>query len=261
MNIANKNIDNGNPFDWGRTSADYAKFRDIYPEKFYRKILERNLCTDGQSVLDLGTGTGVLPRNMYRYGAKWTATDISENQIAQARILSEGMDIDYHVTATEDIDFPDDSFDVVTACQCFWYFDHETLMPKLWRMLRQGGSILVLYMAWLPFEDKIAGESEKLVLKYNPDWSGAGETVHPIWIPDCYKEKFELAYHEEFLLHVPFTRESWNGRMKACRGIGASLSEKEIADWEEEHKKLLVQIAPEKFEVLHYGAIAELKRN
>lgn len=260
MNIADKNIDNGNPFDWGRTSADYAKFRDIYPEKFYRKILERNLCTDGQSVLDLGTGTGVLPRNMYRYGAKWTATDISENQIAQARILSEGMDIDYHVTATEDIDFPDDFFDVVTACQCFWYFDHETLMPKLWRMLRQGGSILVLYMAWLPFEDKIAGESEKLVLKYNPDWSGAGETVHPIWIPDCYKEKFELAYHEEFLLHVPFTRESWNGRMKACRGIGASLSEKEIADWEEEHKKLLVQIAPEKFEVLHYGAIAELKR-
>lgn len=261
MNIADKNIDNGNPFDWGRTSADYAKFRDIYPEKFYRKILERNLCTDGQSVLDLGTGTGVLPRNMYRYGAKWTATDISENQIAQARILSEGMDIDYHVTATEDIDFPDDSFDVVTACQCFWYFDHETLMPKIWRMLRQEGSVLVLYMAWLPFEDRIAGESEKLVLKYNPDWSGAGETVHPIWIPDCYKEKFELAYHEEFLLHVPFTRESWNGRMKACRGIGASLSEKEIADWEEEHKKLLVQIAPEKFEVLHYGAIAELKRN
>lgn len=261
MNIADKNIDNGNPFDWGRTSEDYAKFRDIYPQAFYQKILERNLCTDGQSVLDLGTGTGVLPRNMYRYGAKWTATDISENQIAQARILSEGMDIDYHVAATEDIDFPDDFFDVVTACQCFWYFDHETLMPKLWRMLRQGGSILVLYMAWLPFEDKIAGESEKLVLKYNPDWSGAGETVHPIWIPDCYKEKFELAYHEEFLLHVPFTRESWNGRMKACRGIGASLSEKEIADWEEEHKKLLVQIAPEKFEVLHYGAIAELKRN
>lgn len=260
MNIISKNIDNGNPFDWGRTSADYAKFRDIYPEKFYRKILDRNLCMDGQSVLDLGTGTGVLPRNMYRYGAKWTATDISENQIAQARILSEGMDIDYHVAATENINFPDDSFDVVTACQCFWYFDHETLMPKLWRMLRQGGSILVLYMAWLPFEDKIAGESEKLALKYNPDWSGAGETVHPIWIPDCYKEKFELVYHEEFLLHVPFTRESWNGRMKACRGIGASLSETEIAKWEEEHKKLLVQIAPEKFDILHYGAIAQLER-
>lgn len=260
MNIVDKNIDNGNPFDWGRTSSDYAKFRDVYPQQFYQKILDRNLCTAGQAVLDIGTGTGVIPRNMYRYGAKWTAADISENQIEQAKILSEGMDIDYHTAATEDIDFPDQSFDVITACQCFFYFNHETVAPKLWRMLKQGGSILVLYMAWLPFEDRIAEASEKLVLKYNPDWSGARETIHPIEMPDCYKEKFQLVYREEFLLEVPFTRESWNGRIRACRGIGASLTEEEISGWEEEHKKLLVQIAPDEFTILHYGAIAELRK-
>lgn len=64
---------------------------------------------------------------MYQYGAKWTATDISENQIEQAKILSKGMDIDYHVVSTEDISFWDNSFDVITACQCFWYFDHEKI--------------------------------------------------------------------------------------------------------------------------------------
>ena len=36
-------------------------------------------------MLDLGTGTGVLPRNMYRFGATWYGTDISENQIVQAK--------------------------------------------------------------------------------------------------------------------------------------------------------------------------------
>ena len=133
-------------------------------------------------------------------------------------------------------------------------------MPKLYHMLRPGGSILVLYMAWLPFEDKIAGASEKLVLKYNPNWSGAGETKHQIDIPDCYKEKFELVYHEEFTLKIPFIRESWNGRMKACRGIGASLTEKEISMWEQEHMTLLEQIAPNEFDILHYAAIAELKK-
>ena len=260
MNIIDKNIDNGNPFDWGRTSSDYAKFRDIYPQQFYQKILDCNLCVEGQAVLDIGTGTGVIPRNMYRYGAKWTAADISENQIEQAKILSEGMDIDYYTAATEDIDFPDQSFDVITACQCFFYFNHEIVVPKLWRMLKQGGSILILYMAWLPFEDQIAGASEKLVLKYNPDWSGAGETLHPIEIPDCYEEKFQLVHREEFPLEVPFTRESWNGRIKACRGIGASLAEEEICKWEEEHKKLLAQIAPDEFTILHYGAIAELRK-
>ncbi|MDE6529326.1 MAG: class I SAM-dependent methyltransferase [Lachnospiraceae bacterium] len=261
MEIINQNIDSGKPFDWGKTSLDYAKFRDVYPQEFYQKIIARNLCIDGQVVLDLGTGTGVLPRNMYPYGAKWIATDISENQIEQAKILSKDMNIDYYAVSTEDIDFSDNSFDVITACQCFWYFDHENVMPKLWRMLKQGGSILVLYMAWLPFEDKIAGASEKLVLKYHPKWSGAGETMHQIFIPDCYKEKFELAYHEEFTLKVPFTRDSWNGRMKACRGIGASLTDQEIAMWEQEHRKLLEEITPDEFDILHYGAIAELRKN
>ena len=260
MNDTDQHLDGGKAFDWGRASADYAKFRDIYPQEFYDKILSRGLCIKGQRILDLGTGTGVLPRNMYRYGAAWTGTDLAENQIEQAKLLSKGMDINYYARSTEDLDFPDESFDVITACQCFWYFDHKRVMPKLSRMLKPGGRLLVLYMAWLPFEDKIAGASEALVLKYSPKWSGAGETVHPIQIPDCYKGSFELVYHEEFPLALPFTRESWNGRMKACRGVGASLTEKEIAAWEQEHRKLLAEIAPAEFDVLHYGAIAELKQ-
>ena len=260
MNITDKNIDGGKAFDWGRTSSDYAKYRDIYPQEFYKKIVDRGLCISGQSVLDMGTGTGVLPRNMYQYGAKWTGTDISENQIKQAEILSQGMDIDYHTLSAEILDFPDNSFDVITACQCFWYFDHEKIMPELYRMLKPNGKILVLYMAWLPYEDKVAGESEKLVLKYNPEWSGAGETVHPIWIPDCYQEKFRVEYHDEYPLNVHFTRESWNGRMKACRGVGASLSKKDIAAWEQEHLSLLKKIASEEFDIKHYGAITELTK-
>lgn len=260
MKIIDENIDGGKAFDWGKTSADYAKFRDIYPQEFYDKIIRRNLCVNGQSVLDIGTGTGVIPRNMYRYGAKWTGTDISENQIKQAKALSEGMNIDYHAQATEKINFPDESFDVITACQCFWYFNHEQTVSNFYRMLKPNGRILILYMAWLPFEDKIASASENLVLKYNPKWGGARETMHPIMIPDSYNECFELIYHEEYPLYIHFTRESWNGRMKACRGTGASLTEQELSMWEQEHKKLLAEIAPEEFDVFHYGAIAELKK-
>lgn len=260
MNITDETVDGGKAFDWGKTSADYAKYRDIYPQEFYNKIINRKLCINGQNVLDLGTGTGVLPRNMYRYGAKWTGTDISENQVEQAKALSRDIDVDYYTLPAEKIDFPDNSFDVVTACQCFWYFNHKQILPTLLRILKPNGRILVLYMAWLPFEDKIAGASEKLVLKYSPKWSGAGETVHPILIPDCYHKQFELVYHEEYSLAVHFTRESWNGRMKACRGIGASLTDKEIAAWEQEHIQLLAEIAPLEFDILHYAAVAELRK-
>lgn len=259
MNISDKNIDGGKPFDWGRTSADYARYRDIYPQDFYDKIIARGLCTAGQSVLDLGTGTGVLPRNMYRYGAKWVGTDISENQIEQARRLSRGMDIDYRVASAETIDFPPNSFDVVTACQCFWYFDPKILIPRLLKIMKNDGRLLVLYMAWLPNEDRIAGESERLILKYNSKWSGAGERLRPIDIAPEYLKNFEFVYHEEYKLNVHFTHESWHGRVKACRGIGASLSKTEIAKWETEHKALLQKIAPDEFDILHYGALTELK--
>lgn len=116
MKIIDKRIDGGKPFDWGRTSAEYAKYRDIYPKIFYDKIVKRNLCVSGQNVLDIGTGTGVIPRNMYQYGAKWIGIDISENQINEARRLSENKNIEYLVTSAESIDFPDNSFDVIVAC-------------------------------------------------------------------------------------------------------------------------------------------------
>jgi len=82
--ISSKDIDNGQAFDWGKTSGDYAIYRDLYPEEFYQKIVNLGLCVRGQSVLDLGTGTGVLPRNLYRFGASFVGTDISANQIAAA---------------------------------------------------------------------------------------------------------------------------------------------------------------------------------
>ncbi|MBO7096422.1 MAG: methyltransferase domain-containing protein [Lachnospiraceae bacterium] len=262
MVIKDERIDAGKAFDWGRTSEEYAKYRDIYPEGFYKRIVDRGLCIKGQKVLDLGTGTGVLPRNMYKYGAEWTGRDISPEQIEQAKRLAEesGMKIDFAASATEDLSFPDGTFDVITACQCYWYFDHEKVVPILARMLKPGGKLVYLYMAWKPFEDEIAGKSEQIILKYSPKWTGAGEKKHELWIPDVYFERFDKEDHEEYDLDVHFTRQAWHGRMKASRGVGASLSPEEIARWEEEHMKMLEENAPEEFDIKHFGAITVLRK-
>ena len=39
-------------------------------------------------------------------------------------------------------------------------------MPKLARLLRHDGKLLILYMAWLPFEDTIAGKGLTLTGKH-----------------------------------------------------------------------------------------------
>ena len=262
MDIFNREIDGGKAFDWGRTSSDYAKFRDIYPPVFFGKIAERGLCVRGQRVLDLGTGTGVVPRNMYKYGAEWVGSDISENQIAQAKLLADrdGMNIEYVVSSAEDIDFPDGSFDVITACQCFFYFNYDVVIPKLARLLKDGGRLVILFMAWVPADDAVAQASEDLVLKYNPDWSGAGYERAPVFVPDIAEKYFSIEARDEYDIRVPFTRESWHGRMKACRGVGASMSEQEIALWETDHIKMLSSTPSDNLEILHHAATAILRK-
>ena len=266
--IHNKEIDYGKGFDWGKTSEDYARFRDIYPDAFYEKIVNLGLCVRGQKVLDLGTGTGVLPRNMYKYGADFIGTDIAENQIEQAKRLSAkaGMNIEYIVVSAEDIDFPNEKFDVITACQCFMYFNKEVVLPKIHRMLKDDGHFCILFMAWLPDECEIARRSEELVLKYNPTWTGAGMKRYthdtPVWSKELslVNELFSAVNMEYFDINVKFTRDTWHGRMKACRGIGASsLSKKEIATWEKEHTEYL-QSVPEVFNILHFASVMDFRK-
>jgi len=256
-------FDNGQAFDWGRTSSDYAKYRDIYPDEFYDKVIEIGLCVKGQRVLDLGTGTGVLPRNLYKYGAAFVGADISENQIEQARLLSKeaGMDIDYIIASAENFDFPENSFDVVTACQCFQYFDKALALPRIHKVLKEDGYFCILFMAWLPDESDIAKHSEDLVLKYNPDWTGGRmKRYTPPKTPQWATELYEAANIEGFDVNVKFTRENWHGRIKACRGIGASsLSEEKIAEFEKEHINYLKNV-PEPFDILHFVTILNLRR-
>ena len=262
MDIFNREIDGGKAFDWGRTSSAYAKYRDIYPPVFFEKVAERGLCVKGQKVLDLGTGTGVVPRNMYRFGADWVGSDISENQIAQAKVLAEkdGMNIEFIVSSAEDIDYPDGEFDVITACQCFFYFDYDIVIPKLARLLKEGGRLVILFMAWVPADDPIAKASEELVLKYNPEWSGGGYERTPVFVPEIAEKYFNIEARDEYDIYVPFTRESWNGRMKACRGVGASMSEEDIALWEAEHIKMLSNTPSDELKILHHAASAILRK-
>ena len=260
--ITNKYLDHGRAFDWGRISEDYARFRDIYPPEFYGKILSLGLCVKGQRVLDLGTGTGVRPRNLYKYGASFIGADIAENQIAHARRLSQeaGMDIEYIVSSAEDLDFPPESFDTVTAVQCFFYFDKSVVFPQIHKMLKAGGRLMVGSVAWLPAENDIAAESERLVLKYNPDWTGHGSARHPLSPPDFPRELFAEEADERFDLHIPFTRESWRGRIRACRGVGASLlSPERLAAFEKEHAAYLSGV-PEVFDILHFASILVLRK-
>lgn len=257
-------IDDGKEFDWGKTSTDYAIYRDIYSSRFYDTLHDLGIGYINQDILDFGTGTGVLPRNMYRYGANFIGTDISENQIAQAIRLSreKDMDIIWKVCAAENTGFDECSFDIITAVQCWWYFDIDKIVPEVVRMLKPGGKLVIISVNWLPEEDKIAKKTEELVLKYNPEWKGANYRRESLEIPKWIGENFRATTLHTFDDYLTFTRESWAGRIRACRGIGASLTHEVVNEFNEEHLKLLSEIVESaEFEILHQVMIQILTVN
>ncbi len=260
--IKDERFDGGRPFDWGKTSADYAKYRDIYPPDFYEKLKSLGLYQPHTNVLDIGTGTAVLPRALYDTGVHFTGTDLSAEQIDQAKRLcaQNEMDIELRVGGAEQKLFHDNSFDVITACQCYWYFDHAKAAESLYAQLKPQGKLAFIVMNWLPFEDEIAAASENIVLKYNPAWNGCGFTRSLIEAPHEYLHLFTVEQQVQLDMRVPFTRDSWHGRMKACRGVGASLDADALAAFDREHYEML-QKFPEAFEILHYAAITILKSN
>lgn len=235
-------IDKGNAFDFGRISRDYAEYRNIYPNSVYKKLIESGIGKSGQSILDLGSGTAVLPVNLSHTGADFTATDISENQLRFGRLIAVKerlKNISFKVCPAEDTGFEDNRFDVVTAVQCFQYFNAEKAAAEIYRVLKPHGLFCKIFMDWLPFEDEIIGEMEKLVLKYNPDWSGKGFSKFKYAYPDWADGRFSIETIHSYNEVLRFSRKAWLGRIISCRGVGASLSEEKLGSFTDEYRKIL----------------------
>ncbi len=161
-------------------------------------------------------------------------------------------DVDFICADAHDLPLDDASFDAVTALQCWVYFDKEKLLPELHRILKTNGFLYVIFLTWLPNEDKIIRKSLELVKHYNPDWSGFmkrfGDQADFHWLNKDFS--LETVMKQDY--HLPFSKEAWCDRMIASRGIGATLSENKISEFRSELTEIL-STEDEKFTVLHEG--------
>ncbi|GEM_PF-27455 len=245
--------DHGVVFDWGRASRDYALYRPGLPASFWRRVEALEVIRPGSRVLDLGTGTGNLALEFARRGGTVIGVDTSSGQIEQARVraAAENLAVDFRVAPAESTGLPDHSFDLITAGQCWFYFDPARAIPEVLRLLGPGGRLMTCYLCWMPRFDLIQRETERLVLKHNPNWTGADEPsdVPPIpsWASSHFRVTAMFAYDEP----LPFTRETWRGRIRACRAIGATLEPDRVRLFDAELDQLLRKIAGEEFHVLH----------
>jgi len=246
-------IDDGRTVNWSKASVDYGNYRPGPPDSFYEKLLALDIGKKGQHILDLGTGTGVLARRFAGQGAVVAGVDIAQGQIEVAMQLAEQekLSIDFRISAAEHTPFSDQSFDAITANQCWLYFDFNKAVNEVKRLLKKEGILVISSFLWLPAQSEIVQASEKLILKYNPQWSDhswdGNLQAEPAWVTEKFTLRHWLCYDEQ----IPFTRAEWRGRIRANRGIGATLTKEEVKKFEQEHDLLLQKIAGDKFKIPH----------
>ena len=103
--------------------------------------------TRGLRVLEIGCGVGTDGLQFARAGATYTGVDLTEAAVELARknFASAGMAGDFRVSDAENLDFADESFDIVYSHGGLHHTpDIEAAVREIHRVLKPGGRAIVM---------------------------------------------------------------------------------------------------------------------
>jgi SAM-dependent methyltransferase len=240
------------PVDFGRTALDYATHRAGFPDALFDRLRAFGIGIAGQRLLDLGSGTGTLARGFARRGAVVTAIDVSSEMLAQAADLDAeaGVHVAKVVAPAEATGLPPGAFDVVTAGQCWHWFDRAAAAAEARRLLVAGGALAIAHFDWVSLAPgDLVDAMEKLIARHNPAQPaphfrfGGGVGVYGPWLADVAAAGFRDIETFSFDVAAPYSQEAWRGRVRASQGVGAMLAPDAVAVFDREHAALIEAIA------------------
>ncbi len=235
--------------NYGLTSDDYATYRADFPESIFERLRSFGIGLVEQRIVDLGTGTGALGRGLAKRGAFVTGVDISAEMLAKARLLADrnGLRFECHQGRAEETGLAAEAFDVVTAGQCWHWFDRPSAAREARRLLVKGGALALTHFDWIPSMGNVVEAMEDLVEKHNPAQPkpqirlGHGTGIYSSWTVDVMNAGFTGIETFSYDVDVPYSQEAWRGRIRASQGVGAMLSADAVAAFDRAHQAMLAE--------------------
>ncbi|WP_103764828.1 class I SAM-dependent methyltransferase [Roseovarius confluentis] len=238
----------GRDVDFGRTATDYATHRAGFPLAFFDLLAERGWASPGQTAIDLGCGTGTVARGLAACGLQVTGIDPAQPLLDEAARLDTAADVEitYKMGKAEATGLAAASADLVTAGQCWHWFDRPAAAAEVVRLLRPGGRVVIAHFDWLPLPGNVVAATEALILHYTPGWAGAGGTgLYPAWLTDLASAGFTALETASFDVLQPYTHTAWRGRIRASAGVAASLDAEATARFDADLAALLARDFPD----------------
>lgn len=244
----------GRVIDFGRTAADYEQHRPGFPDSFFDRLLANGWIAPGQRCLDLGTGTGSLALGFAARGLKVTGLDIAPQllEIARQTAQHRGLAVEFVEGRAESTGQRNAAFDLVSAGQCWWWFDADAAIREAKRILAPGGRLLICNFSYLALPGNVAGRTEELILRHNPGWPKVGwRGVHPEQVEALDRGEFQDVESFSYVVDVPFTHLGWRGRIRTCNGVGSALDAAQVEAFDRDLAELLADEFPGELSVPH----------
>jgi SAM-dependent methyltransferase len=133
----------------------YINGRPTYDERLIAKLARETGLDANSRVLDLGCGPGSLTLPLSRYGGTTIGIDADPSMIAAARQAAEiaGLDIDWRVGSSFDLDAGLAPLNLVTVARAFHWMDREATLKRLDELIAPGGALALVNTelhAWGP---------------------------------------------------------------------------------------------------------------
>lgn len=234
--------------DFGLTSEDYARHRAGFPDSLFERLSHYGIGRQNQALVDLGTGTGSLARGFALRGCNVIGIDPAEEMLDAARRLDEQAEIrvDYRVATAEETNLGDACFDIVSAGQCWHWFNRPKAAKEALRILKPAGKVLIAHFDWIPLKGNVVRATEELIELHNPEWNmGGGFGMHPQWLTDLGEAGFEDIETFSYDLDQAYTPAAWRGRIRASAGVGGTLAAAKVKQFDTALGKLLDTYYPE----------------
>lgn len=130
---------------WDKFANIYDSFINVIFSTTYKSILD-NLDSDlnaTHNVLDIGTGTGIIPFSICLKVSSVIATDISPEMIRNANKKQKKLNIqniDFQVQDSYNITFPDKTFDIVIASNLLHIlYEPDKPINEVKRVMKDNG--------------------------------------------------------------------------------------------------------------------------
>ena len=193
-------------------ASTYERYRPEYPKEFIDYLYSEVGFSKDSVISDIGSGTGILSRQLLDRGSNVICVEPNENMRQTAeKSLSSYNNFTSMDGSAEKTNVSDRSVDFITVAQAFHWFDAEKFKLECQRILKPYGKVILVWNSRV-YDSQLVIENAQICRRLCPNFKGfsGGQQEDPEVFSSFFKKG--VCEHRKFQNDLKFDMDSFIGR-------------------------------------------------